>query len=246
MAATRIAVIDDDQAVLQMTVDVLAVGGYEAEPYSDPEKALRSLRTRPADLVLLDVNLGATTGTEVCRLVRADPALCAMPVILVTGDRVEEADQVLGFSVGADDYVLKPWTIDVLLARVGAVLRRSHGLPTGHILQHGPLVLDPARREGRLEGRPLGLTPTEFRILARLVAHPDRAWPRAELLDDDDGSTTGRHVDVHVLSIRKKLGRWRELVQTAYRVGYRIGAPESPLLPQAAVAPAQRMPSTPA
>ena len=235
MVAPRIAVIDDDKDILLLTAEVLSSAGHRPEAYSDAEVALAAMRASPPALVLLDVHLGATTGMDVCRRIRTDPALALLPVILVTGAAVEVADQVLGFAVGADDYVLKPWTPSLLLARVGAVLRRSSEIATQAPLVYGPLTLDPARREAHVEGAPLVLTPTEFRILLRLVSRPERAWTRSELLEEglegEEVRRAGRHVDVHVLAIRNKLGVWRELVQTAYRVGYRA-APLASLAPR--------------
>jgi DNA-binding response OmpR family regulator len=145
-------------------------------------------------------------------------------VILVSGTKISDADQVLGFDVGADDYVLKPWSAEILLARVAAAVRRAKKSDAAKIV-HGPLSLDPARREATLDGKPLALTPTEFLILHRLVSHPDRALSRADLIDADevDREVTERNVDVHVLSIRRKLGVHRSLIETVFRVGYRIG-----------------------
>ncbi|MFO0931263.1 MAG: response regulator transcription factor [Planctomycetota bacterium] len=223
-AGARVVVVDDEPAVLQMTSSLLMAAGFRTTTFADGDEALVALRQDPPDLLLLDVLLRGRTGIEICSEIRNDPRLARVPVILVTGAHVSVADQVLGFGVGADDYVLKPWTPEILLSRVSAVLRRVRGAAAER-LTHGPLVIDPARREATLEGALLPLTPTEFHIVHRLVANPDRALTRAELLDevtDAGAEVAARNVDVHVLAIRRKLGTHRYLLQTVFRVGYRI------------------------
>lgn len=223
-AGSRVVVVDDEPSVLQMTTALLMAAGFRTTAYADGEVALEAVRKDPPDLLLLDVLLRGRTGMELCAAVRADPATARVPVILVTGTSVSVADQVLGFNVGADDYVLKPWTPEILLSRVAAVLRRVRGASADRVV-YGPLSLDPSRREATLAGQPLLLTPTEFHILHRLVTNPERALSRAELLDEvtEAGvAVAERNVDVHILSIRRKLGEHRFLVQTVFRVGYRI------------------------
>lgn len=223
-AGAKVVVVDDEPAVLQMTSALLMAAGFRTTTFLDGDDALAALRNDPPDLVLLDIQLRGRTGVEICTEIRSDAKLARIPVILVTGAHVSVADQVLGFGVGADDYVLKPWTPELLLSRVAAVLRRVRGAAAEKIV-HGALVVDPARREATLEGAVLPLTPTEFHILHRLVASPDRALSRAELLDEATEAgveVAERNVDVHVLAIRRKLGAFRWLVQTVFRVGYRI------------------------
>jgi DNA-binding response OmpR family regulator len=219
----RVAVIDDERSVLEMTATLLTSAGYRPVPFASAEAALPVLREDPPELVLMDILLEGMTGIELCREIRRDARLAQVPVILVTGNRISDADQVLGFDVGADDYVLKPWSAEILLARVAAALRRARKSDVARIT-HGPVALDPARREALLEGKPLALTPTEFLILLKLVSHPDRALSRGDLIDADeiDREVTERNVDVHVLSIRRKLGIHRSLIETVFRVGYRI------------------------
>lgn len=223
-SGSRVVVVDDEPTVLSMTASLLVAAGFRTTAFADGDEALVALRREPPDLVLLDVLLRGRTGIEICTEIRSDPRLSRVPVILVTGAHVSIADQVLGFGVGADDYVLKPWTHEILLSRVAAVLRRAKGATAERVV-HGPIVVDPARREVALEGVVLPLTPTEFHIVHRLVTHPDRALTREELLDDATdagGEIAARNVDVHVLAIRRKLGAHRYLLQTVFRVGYRI------------------------
>src|SRR5262245_58908043 len=219
----RVAVIDDERSVLEMTATLLTAAGYRPTEFTSAEAALPVLREDPPDLVLVDILLEGMTGIEMCREIRRDARLASVPVILVSGTKISDADQVLGFDVGADDYVLKPWSAEILLARVAAAVRRARKTDSGRIT-HGPLTLDPARREASLEGKPLALTPTEFLIVMRLAASPDRALSRGDLIDAEeiDREVTERNVDVHILSIRRKLGLHRSLIETVFRVGYRI------------------------
>src|SRR5262245_9663943 len=170
---TRIAIIDDEPQVRELVTTVLGEAGYEAVGYPDGKTALQGLLKTPPALVLLDIGLPGMDGLQVCRAIRADPRTARLPVIMLTG-AVGEADQVLGFEVGADDYVTKPWQGKSLVARIRAVLRRSQAAGEDVPQTYGPLTLHPARHEAILEGKPLALTPTEFRILHVLLSHPDR------------------------------------------------------------------------
>jgi DNA-binding response OmpR family regulator len=221
---TRIAIIDDDAHVRELVAAVLAEAGYESVGYADGKAALEGMLATPPALVLLDIGLPGMDGLQVCRAIRGDPRTARLPVIMLTG-AVGEADQVLGFEVGADDYVTKPWQGRSLVARIRAVLRRSQAAGEDAPRVHGPLVLHPGRHEAFLDGKPLALTPTEFRILLVLLQHPDRALSRAELLlaDPDGRDGSDRNVDVHVLSIRRKLGRHHGMVETVWGKGYRLG-----------------------
>lgn len=229
--APRVAVVDDEESIRDVTSALLSSAGYRVVSYRSAEEALPALRREPVDVVVMDVSLQGMSGIDACRAMRVDPALARIPVVLVTGVRVSDADQVLGFDVGADDYVLKPWSPDVLVARVAAVLRRTGRRGDERRIVHGALSIDPARCAVELDGRPLLLTPTEFSILMRLASSPSRALTRAEILDHDhdgaDREATDRNVDVHVLSIRRKLGVHRGLIETVFRVGYRLGPPDA-------------------
>lgn len=222
-------VVDDEESILEVTSALLVAAGYRVTGYRSAEEAIAALHLEPADVLVMDVLLEGMSGVDACRAIRHDVAISRTPIVLVTGVRVSDADQVLGFDVGADDYVLKPWSPDVLVARVAAVLRRTGRRGDERRIVHGPLVVDAARCEVSLDGRPVMLTPTEFAILLRLASAPDRALTRTELLDHDDHDheSTDRNVDVHVLSIRRKLGVHRGLIETVFRVGYRLGPPDA-------------------
>ena len=219
----RVTVLDDEPLVLEMILELLSDAGFDPKGYPDGRSGLEAIRREPPDLVLLDVNMPGIDGIEVCRRLRADPATARLPIVMLTG-LTSEADTLLGFDVGADDYVTKPWNPRTLVARLRAVLQRTKPRSTDAPITRGPLHIDPARREALLDGKPLALTPAEFRILQLLAMRSDRALSRAEMLEGTEGDKdlTARNVDVHVLSIRRKLGEHAGLVATVWGVGYRI------------------------
>ncbi len=228
MAGERILVVEDEPGVLNMTLEVMrgAREAYQVEGAQDAAAGLESIRQNKPDLVLLDLNLGRRfDGLDVCKLIREDPETANIAVIILTGELMDAAETML-LDAGADDYIRKPqFTPQLLESRVRAVLRRTRSTPATE-LDHGPLKLHPGRREASVDGRIVNLTPTEFDILFKLASNNDRALPRRELLDRGDGTSTAvdRTVDVHVLSIRRKLGRFEWLVQTVFGVGYRLGS----------------------
>lgn len=236
MAGERILVVEDDPGVMAMTREVLESGGesYAVTGAADPATALDCIRTDRPDLVLLDLNLGRRfDGLDVCRAVRANAHSADMPIIVLTGELLDDAETML-LDAGADDYLRKPhFTPHLLLSRIRAVLRRT-SRETSEPLSHGPLTLDLGRREARLEGAPRAFTPTEFDILHRLITNRDRALERHELLDrggQPGEKAVDRTVDVHVLSMRRKLGRHAWLIETVFGVGYRLGTAPQPARP---------------
>jgi two-component system phosphate regulon response regulator PhoB len=220
----RIVVIDDDAAVLETLTELLGDAGFDVTGCPDGRTGLEAIRATPPDLVVLDVNMPGIDGIEVCRRLRADSATAGIPVVMLTG-LSSDADTLLGYDVGADDYVTKPWNARTLVARLRAVIRRMRPRGADSPLSHGPLRLDPGRREVRLDGKPLALTPAEFRILQLLMSRPERAHTRAELLESPEGDKdlTLRNVDTHVVAIRRKMGSHANLLATVFGVGYRIG-----------------------
>jgi DNA-binding response OmpR family regulator len=227
MAGERILVVEDEPGVLDLAMEVMrsAREGYVVEGATDARSGLEAIRRRKPDLVLLDLNLGRRfDGLELCKRIRSDPATTDIAVVILTGEVLEGAESML-LDAGADDYIRKPhFTPQLLESRVRAVLRRTLGSPSATVT-HGPLALDPARREVRVGDRPVHLSPTEFDILYQLARHPDRALARRELLELGHHQTHAidRTIDVHVLSIRRKLGEHQWLIQTVFGVGYRLG-----------------------
>ena len=224
----RIAVVEDDPDVRRMVVDALTEEGYDVVGHADGAAATASIQTKPPSLVVLDLLLPGRNGIQVCKALRAHPATSRVPILMLTGLSAV-ADEVLGFEVGADDYVTKPFQIAPLIARVGALLRRLGPLGNDATLVHGPLTIHPARREAIVAGRPLVLTPTEFRMLHLLVSNPSRVLSRLDLLEAEPGrDVTERNVDVHVNAIRRKLDTHEWLIDTVYGKGYRIANPNGP------------------
>lgn len=226
MREKRILVVDDEVGVLKMIREVLlrADEGYEVECVQDRDAVTDATCRFEPNLILLDLNLGGRfDGLDVCRELRASPKTRSVPVIIITGELMDAAESTL-LDAGADDYIRKAqFTPKLLESRVRAVLRRTSPT-TRRVIEHGPLVLRPGRREALLAGRVVPLTPTEFSILLKLADNSDRVLEREELLHSSDNALS-RTVDVHVLSIRRKLKEFDWLVQTVFGHGYRIGTP---------------------
>jgi DNA-binding response OmpR family regulator len=204
--------------------------GYEVVVAGSGGDAIKQAREVQPDLVLLDIMVPQVNGWEVCRRLKQDAETRAIPVIMVTG-RVEEGDKVLGFEMGADDYVTKPFSPRELVARVRAVARRGRREERPAQLKAGDLEIDRHRFEVRVKGRAVELTPKEFELLAILVAAPGRVFGREELLDavwGRDGFVEPRTVDVHVARLRGKFTAARlpvPGVETVRGVGYRFRDP---------------------
>lgn len=231
MSGERLLVVEDEPGVREMTLEVVRslTEGYSVRGAGTVEEALEQARVWKPDLVLLDLNLGRRfDGLEVCRAIRGSAATADVAVIVLTGEAMDTAESML-LDAGADDYIRKPhFTPQLLASRVRAVLRRTRKGSASTIRQ-GPLILNLARREATLDGQPLALTPTEFDIVHNLALNSERALERHELLDrGGTPSAVDRTVDVHILAIRRKLGRYGWLVQTVFGVGYRIGSSPEP------------------
>jgi len=229
----RILLVEDEGDVAELIRYTLTKEGYEVLWASNGADALRQARDGRPDLILLDLMIPQLNGWEVCRRLKQDAATLAIPVIMVTA-RVEEGDKVLGFEMGADDYVTKPFSPRELVARVRAVMRRSRPLEAvtqKHRLKAGDLQIDRHRFEVTVGGRPVTLTPKEFELLATLVAAPGRVFGRDELLDlvwGRDGFVEPRTVDVHVARLRGKFIAAKlpaPGVETVRGVGYRFREP---------------------
>ncbi len=232
--AGRILVAEDERDVAELIRYTLVKEGYEVIVVSNGADALRQAQNARPDLVLLDLLIPQLNGWEVCRRLKQDAASRSIPVIMVTA-RVEEGDKILGFELGADDYVTKPFSPRELVARIRAVLRRSkpsEDRDKTRRLKVGDLLIDRDRFEVRMANRTVPLTPKEFELLATLVAEPGRVFGREELLDlvwGRDGFVEPRTVDVHVARLRGKFLAAKippPGVQTVRGVGYRYRDPE--------------------
>jgi DNA-binding response OmpR family regulator len=226
----RVLVVEDEQDVAELIRYNLAKEGYDVRLSANGGDALRQVREAHPELILLDIMVPQLNGWEVCRRLKQDPETRGIPIIMVTG-RAEEGDKVLGFEMGADDYVTKPFSPRELLARVRAVLRRGLSL-TGreakHHLKAGELEIDRHRFEVKMRGRLVELTHKEFELLAALVGTPGRVFGREELLDlvwGRDGFVEPRTVDVHVARLRAKFSAVKlpePGIDTVRGVGYRF------------------------
>jgi len=215
---------DDDDIALSLKFNLEREGGYRVRTTGNGEQGLEIALQSPPDLVLLDLNLPGLDGLELCRRLRAEPSTERTPVIMITA-RVEEADRVRGLETGADDYVIKPFSVKEVLARVRAVLRRSGPQPS-ETLTVGPLRIDLDARRVRVGDREVTLTRREFDLLADLLHNRGRVRTRERLLEQVWGyAHTGetRTVDVHIRQLRKKLGPPLDgCIETVVGVGYRF------------------------
>ena len=221
----RILVVDDEPDILELLRVNLAQAGFAVDTAADGAEARRALRQARPDLLVLDLMLPDRSGTEICREIRSDPALADLPVIMVTA-RTEEVDRVVGFELGADDYISKPFSPRELVLRVKAVLRRGRAASdsAGPLLA-GNLELDVDRHRCRVEGREVTLTAKEFGLLAALMSRPGRVLSREQLVEEVWGSditVTLRTIDTHLKRLREKLGAASDLIDTVRGVGYRF------------------------
>jgi len=221
-----VLVVEDEEDIQELVQFNLAKDGYRVAAVRSGEEALKKIRHEPPDLILLDLMLPGLNGLEVCRVVRADPRTQSIPILMITA-RGEEADIVSGLELGADDYLPKPFSPRVLLARIRAVLRRRASPAKedeGPLELHG-VSIHPGRREVKVNGEPVELTHTEFRLLHFLALRPGWVFTRNQIVEAVRGidyPVTERAVDVQVVGLRRKLGAAGSLVETVRGVGYRF------------------------
>jgi two-component system phosphate regulon response regulator PhoB len=229
MSKATILVVEDDPDIRELLVYTLGQEGYTILQAPSSELALKMMEAAIPDLLVLDVMLPGMDGLELLRHLKSDNGLKAVPVILASA-KGEEADVVAGLELGAEDYVTKPFSPRVLLARVRTALRRhtqadNPQAASDAVVRVGPLSLDAARHETRMDGRKLDLSATEFSVLEVLARSPGRVFTRSQIIDavrGHDYPVTDRSVDVQILAIRKKLGSEGELIETVRGVGYRF------------------------
>lgn len=222
----KILVVEDEPKVVRVVRAYLEQAGFAVVVAYDGQEALAAFRHERPHLVVLDLNLPGMDGLDVCRAMHQTSDV---PIIMLTA-RAEEADRLIGLELGADDYIIKPFSPRELVARVRAVLRRveGRGQPQEQRLVAGPVELDGSRRQAWLNGQPLDLTATEFDLLAALMQQPGRVFTRAQLLDMVQGEAFEgyeRTVDVHIKNLRKKLGddsRHPRYIITVRGIGYKF------------------------
>ena len=226
---TTVLLVDDERDLLSVLDFNLRAAGFETILATRGEEALLALRRRLPDLVLLDLMLPDIPGTEVCRRIKADPRTRHVPVVMLTA-KGEEVDRVVGFELGADDYVTKPFSVRELNLRLKAILRRAGG---GRIAERpreqvGPLRVDVDAHRVFVDGAEVVLTPLEFKLLSTFMARLGRVQSREQLLEDVwemSPEVETRTVDTHVKRLREKLGSGRDLLETVRGVGYRLVDP---------------------
>ena len=225
MKKTKIAVIEDEVDILEVINYNLSKEGFDVCSALDGEEGLALIKKEVPDLVLLDLMLPGLDGIEICRKLKTDYSTRSIPIIMVTA-KGEESDIVLGLGMGADDYMVKPFRPRELMARIRSVLRRGDFIVEGEgLVSIDELVIDINRHEVKLEGKKIVLTAMEFKLLHFLASHPGQVFTRENLLNhvsSDDTFIIDRNIDVHIRSIRKKLDKHRELIETIHRVGYRF------------------------
>jgi two-component system phosphate regulon response regulator PhoB len=228
MGKGQILIVEDDRSLAEVLEYNLRQDGYQTLVSNDGQDGLQQAKLRTPDLILLDLMLPLVDGLEICRRLRADPVTRNILVLMLTA-KSEETDEVVGFSVGTDDYVAKPFSVKVLLERIRALLRRRDGNDAnGSILVSQGVMVDRERHRVTVDEKLLDLTPSEFGLLETLIRQPGRVFSRSELIDaalGGDSLVLERTIDVHIRSLRKKLGPHAVLVETVRGIGYRFRDP---------------------
>lgn len=226
MSKERILVVDDEEDILELVRYNLAKEGYKVAVTLSGEEALRKARTEAFDLIVLDLMLPGIDGLEVTKKLKANEKTLNIPIVMLSA-KGEESDIVTGLELGADDYITKPFSPRVLIARVRATLRRKTvtAEDDAAVIQIHELEIHPGRRSVLAEGNPVDLTYTEFQFLYILARRPGWVFTRGQIVDavrGDDYPVTDRSVDVQIVGLRKKLGPYGKCIETVRGVGYRF------------------------
>lgn len=226
MAKQHVFVVEDEEDILDLIRHHLAKEGYAVSTAANGMEAVKAILRKPPDLVLLDLMLPGLDGLEVCRMLKKDAQTSDVPILMVTA-KDEESDVVAGLELGADDYVVKPFRMKELIARVRAALRRRRGpAPEREAsVRAGGIEIHPGRHEVLVDGQPIDMTVTELRILHLLAGRPGWVMTRDQIVDavrGQDYAVTDRAVDFQIVGIRRKLGERADLIETVRGVGYRF------------------------
>lgn len=226
MARERILVVEDEEDIQELVRYNLTKDGYVVETVESGEAALQAVNNTLPHLIVLDLMLPRMSGLEVCKTLKNNPKTMHVPIIMMTA-RSEESDIVVGLELGADDYITKPFSPKVLVARVRACLRRKvkEVAPEHAAVQVGALLIDPGKYLVSVSGEPVELTATEFRVLHFLARKPGWVFTRQQIVDavkGEDYAVTERSVDVQMVGLRRKLGPCSEYIETIRGVGYRF------------------------
>ena len=224
MTKERILVVDDEEDILKLVSYNLENNGYKIDCVDSGELALEKIRNSLPDLILLDLMLPGIDGLDICRILKNDSRTSHIPVIMISA-KGEEADVVTGLELGADDYITKPFSPRVLLARIKAVFRRGRELDTLGVYSKHEIELNTTTHGVRVNGLSVSMTATEFSILHMLLRRPGWVFTRNQIINavkGDDYPVTDRSIDVQIVGLRKKLGDAGKYVETVRGVGYRI------------------------
>jgi two-component system phosphate regulon response regulator PhoB len=226
MAKETILVVDDEEDILELVRHHLKREGFEVLCADSGEKAITTARNSSVNLMVLDLMLPGIDGLEVTRRLKNDPQTKHIPILMLSA-KGEESDVVTGLELGADDYVTKPFSPRLLIARTRAILRRGGNEPPDEtkIIRAHDIEIHPGRRSVTILGQPVSLTYTEFQVLSILARRPGWVFTRSQIVDmvrGDDYPVTDRSVDVQIVGLRKKLGRCGDTIETVRGVGYRF------------------------
>lgn len=223
---TRILIVDDESDILELIDYNLINAGYETAKAKDGEEALQKIKKTDFDLILLDLMLPGIDGFELCKIIKADEKYSGIPVIMLTA-KSSESDKVAGLEIGADYYITKPFSPRELLAVIKATLRsrQKAGEPQKDLIKRGVLEIHIGKHEVFLKNKKLDFTNLEFNILLFLVSKPGWVFTRQQIMETTRGEgiiVTDRSIDVHIVSLRKKLGAYSGMIQTIRGVGYKF------------------------
>jgi two-component system phosphate regulon response regulator PhoB len=222
----KILVVDDEKDILELIDYNLSKNGYRVKTVTSGEEALDLVKENDYDLIILDLMLPGVDGFDICKIIKADKHKANIPIVMVTA-KADEADRVAGLEIGADHYVTKPFSPRELLAIVKATLRRKPGKQEEEktVIERGDLKIHVGRHEVTVKGQIIDLTHLEFRILLALAKKPGWVMTRYQIVDSTRGegiSVTDRSVDVHIVSLRKKLAEYADCIETVRGVGYKF------------------------
>jgi two-component system, OmpR family, response regulator BaeR len=227
MMSQHVLIIEDEDKIASLLQDYLKGSGYNVARLDRGDGAIAFIRFNPVDLILLDIMLPGMDGMDICREIRK---FSPVPIIMITA-RVEEIDRLIGLELGADDYICKPFSPREVVARVKAVLRRSHPVMEGQTIKAGGIVLHEEMRDVSINGCDLKLTPIEFGLLRVLLANPGRVFSRSDLVSRVQGydyEGYDRTVDTHIKNLRRKIAGLlpgQEVICSIYGVGYKLLVP---------------------
>ncbi|MBN2809175.1 MAG: response regulator [Deltaproteobacteria bacterium] len=233
MKKEQIAVVEDEADIREVMVYNLERDGYRVFSARNGKQGLELIQAKKPDLVLLDLMLPGLDGLQICKLLKADELTCSIPIIMVSA-RGEESDIVSGLELGADDYITKPFSTREMLARVNAVLRRREPLSekkSSVRIEYAGVTIDVGRHQVWVDDEPVAMTATEFKLLHFLAHHPGWVFTRDHLISrimGEDNFIVDRNIDVHIQAVRKKLGPYRNLIETIRGIGYRFKERDEP------------------